>query len=76
MSLKNNDDTAKPQYLLDVDELAERLNVPKGWIYERTSRGDIPFIKVGKYVRFEWSVILDWLQEESEPSPRSGVSFK
>ncbi len=54
----------KTQHLLNVDELAARLNVPKGWIYERTSRGDIPFIKVGKYVRFEWNAILDWLKDE------------
>ncbi len=52
--------------LLNVDELAERLNVQKGWIYERTSRGDIPFIKVGKYVRFEWSAVLDWLKDEPD----------
>ena len=61
-----NNTKDKTQHLLNVDELAERLNVPKGWIYERTSRGDIPFIKVGKYVRFEWNAILDWLKDEPD----------
>ncbi len=61
-----NNTKDKTQHLLNVDELAERLNVPKGWIYERTSRGDIPFIKVGKYVRFEWGTILDWLKDEQD----------
>ena len=61
-----NNDATKLQPLLNVDELAERLNVQKGWIYERTSRGDIPFIKVGKYVRFEWSAILVWLKDDPD----------
>lgn len=50
--------------LLTVDELAERLNVPKGWIYERTSRGEIPFHKIGKYVRFDWNEIRIWLERQ------------
>ena len=60
--MNNTED--KTEQLLNVDELATRLNVPKGWIYERTSRGNIPFIKVGKYVRFEWSAILSWLNAD------------
>ena len=38
-----------------VDDLAEHLEVPRTWIYERTRRSGpeiIPHIKLGKYVRF------------------------
>jgi excisionase family DNA binding protein len=36
-----------------VDEFAGRLKVPKTWVYDRTRRGLLPFIKVGRYIRFE-----------------------
>ena len=38
--------------LFTVEELAERLKVPKSWIYERTRLNAIPFRRLGKYVRF------------------------
>lgn len=45
--------------LLTVDEVAALLKVSRSWVYEHTrSRGTprsegLPYIKVGKYVRFE-----------------------
>ena len=50
--------------LLTVDELASRLKVPKSWIYERTRRrgkDQLPHFKLGKYVRFEWTAIGEFL---------------
>lgn len=46
--------------LLDVSEMAELLNVPKSWIYERTRQGQgaIPHIKLGAYVRFEADEVI------------------
>ena len=43
------------QNLLSVKELADKLNVPKSWIYSRTretGQEAMPRIKVGKYCRF------------------------
>ena len=40
----------------DVKQLAERLTVPEGWIYDRTRATGpeiIPHLKLGKYVRFD-----------------------
>lgn len=54
----------EPNRFLNVNELAELLSVPKGWIYERTSRDEIPFHKIGKYVRFDWNEIQNWLEQQ------------
>lgn len=42
--------------LLTVNEVAEWFRVPPSWVYSRTrARGPqrLPFIKIGKYVRFD-----------------------
>jgi excisionase family DNA binding protein len=57
------------QNLLTVDELAESLNVKKGWVYSRsreTGPDAMPMIKVGKYCRFVLNDVLDWLKSQSE----------
>ena len=50
--------------LLTVDEVAEWLKVPPSWIYERTRRRGaerLPFIKLGKYLRFEEAAVKAYL---------------
>jgi excisionase family DNA binding protein len=50
--------------LLTVSEIASALKVPVSWVYERTRRsgGDrIPHIKLGKYLRFRWAAVREWL---------------
>ena len=37
---------------LTVEEIAQYLKVRKSWIYEKTRLGEIPYIKIGKYLRF------------------------
>jgi excisionase family DNA binding protein len=53
--------------LVDIDGLAEYLNVPKSWVYEKTrdkNKGSIPRVKVGKYVRFNIHDVLEWLKRQ------------
>lgn len=41
--------------LLTLEEVAERLKVPKSWVYNRTrpsATNPIPCHRVGKYLRF------------------------
>ena len=52
----------------NVEELSEYLDVPAGWIYDRTrSNGPevIPHVKLGKYIRFdpESEAFQRWLAE-------------
>ena len=48
--------------LLTAAELAERLSVPAGWPLEQARAGTIPHVRLGRYVRFEWSEIEAWLE--------------
>ena len=52
--------------LVTVDELARILNVPKTWIYERTRQGQeaIPFIRLGAYVRFQPTTVIDFFKSK------------
>lgn len=47
--------------LLDVEQLARRLGVPRSWIYNQAQAGKIPALKLGKYVKFSPTEIEEWL---------------
>ena len=54
---------------LTIDEMAETLKVPKSWLYSRTREtgpGSIPRVKVGKYLRFFESEVMDWIRHQNE----------
>ena len=51
--------------LLTVSDVAAALKVPVSWVYERTRRSgtdQIPHFKLGKYLRFRWSTVREWLE--------------
>lgn len=57
------------QNFLSVKELADKLNVPKSWIYSRTRETGpeaIPLIKVGKYCRFVLADVIGWMEKQNE----------
>jgi excisionase family DNA binding protein len=57
--------------LLTVAEVAALLHVPPSWVYARTRhRGAqrIPFIKLGKYVRFEPAAVRAFLARQRKPA--------
>jgi excisionase family DNA binding protein len=52
--------------LLTVGEVAALLKVSKSWVYEHTrskgARGSgLPFVKIGKYVRFDVRQVREFL---------------
>ena len=58
---------------LTIIEMAERLKVPKSWLYSRTREtgpGSIPRVKVGKYIRFIESEVMEWLKRCNEKEYR------
>jgi excisionase family DNA binding protein len=57
---------AASEPLVSVQVLARQLGVPASWVYERTARSAIPHYRVGRYVRFRVSEVLDWLTAEAE----------
>lgn len=51
---------------LTTDELAQILRVRKSYIYELTYRHQIPFIKLGRFLRFDPEQIQSWLESKSQ----------
>jgi len=57
--------------LLDSAELAARLRLPESWIRsrcrERTPKAErLPCVRLGRYIRFEWSAVQRWLAARVE----------
>ena len=57
----------KDDSLLGVKELAQYLGVSVQWVYERVQLKEIPYIKVGKHLRFRKSDIDRWLEDLKVP---------
>jgi hypothetical protein len=56
--------------LMDSRQLAERLRVPPSWVSnrtrERTPKDErIPCIKLGRYTRFSWPEVAEWLRSQN-----------
>ena len=51
---------AQERALLTPEEVARHFQVNRQWVYERTSKNEIPHMKVGKYPRFEQQTIKRW----------------
>lgn len=66
-------------HLVDVKEMARILNIPASWIYQRTRIGPsaIPFVKVGKYVRFDPQEVLAFFRSggADRKDAENGVSW-
>jgi hypothetical protein len=58
-----------PDDILTPVQLAERLQVKVSWIFEQTrerakirNTRPLPCIRLGKYIRFSWPQVCDWMQ--------------
>jgi excisionase family DNA binding protein len=50
--------------LLTPDEVATRLKVRKSWVFEKTrrrSQDPLPCLRIGRYIRFNWPDVEQWL---------------
>ena len=59
--------------ILTPQQLAARLQVKVSWVFERTrqrskARGEVPlpFIRMGKYLRFHWPSVTAWLFQQKD----------
>jgi excisionase family DNA binding protein len=52
--------TTLPQ-LLTIDQLAEQLNVSVRHVRRLVAEKRVPYLKVGKFVRFDSAEISSWL---------------
>jgi hypothetical protein len=56
-------------HILKPEQLGERLKVSVSWVYENTRRragrrndDPLPFIRMGKHLRFYWPEVEKWLE--------------
>ncbi len=66
-------DNAPPasRELIDVAALAERLGVTQRFVRRLTAEDRVPFLKIGKFVRFDPREIDQWVDERRRPSSAS-----
>ena len=56
----------RPEPLAEPPAVAEVLGVPEHTLAQWRSRGKGPdYIKVGRHVRYRWSAVNMWLDEQS-----------
>ena len=64
--------TLEASDILTPRQLAERLQVSVNWVYEKSrARGQfngapLPCLRVGKYLRFAWPDIVQWLRANGD----------
>lgn len=52
--------SSEARRLLTADDLAERWQVPKSWVYAATRDGRIPAVRLGRYYRYREETIAAW----------------
>ena len=50
--------------LLTVDEVTQLLKLSRGAVYQMRARKEIPYIKMGKRIRFDKTEILEWINKQ------------
>lgn len=53
------------QEILNIEQLAPFLTVPKSTVYKLARDGRVPGHKVGRHWRFSREAILRWMEESS-----------
>jgi hypothetical protein len=83
-----NTENLRPGDILTPQELAKRLKVDLHWVYEKSRRrgrfsgaAPLPVLKFGRYLRFAWPDVLQWMRNETEanydpPRPIAPLSIQ
>jgi len=62
----------KPEDILTPDQLAARLQVKRSWVYEKCrkrgeySESPMPRLQLGRYLRFYWPDVCEWMRRKHE----------
>ena len=69
--LKTSEKTSANDFIFDVKQISEYLNVPDSWVYRQTCDHNIPYYKLRGYLRFKKSEIDKWMEEQKvNPLPK------
>jgi excisionase family DNA binding protein len=55
------------EQLLTAEQVAERLAVPVSWVRSATREDSIPFVELGRYRRYRWADVEEWLESCAKP---------
>lgn len=61
--------------IITPSELAARLKVPESWVFSKSRarcRNKIPCLRIGRYIRFDWAAVIQWLREQASTEPSNG----
>ncbi len=50
--------------MLNIHELSKELGLSESGIYQMVSQRELPFVKIGRSVRFDLEDIKAWLEEK------------
>ena len=64
--MEGNEDVRKKSGLMTIDELAALLRIPKKTIYGWVHHREIPFLKVGRHLRFVGDAVLDHFKQKTK----------
>ena len=53
--------------LFTPEELAERMKLPVSWVYEQSRQGNIPTHRIGRYLRFSLTEVLESQKNKTNP---------
>lgn len=51
--------------LLKIKDVAKLIGLHENTVYKLTYRDEIPYVKIGRQVRFKESAILAWINKSS-----------
>jgi excisionase family DNA binding protein len=58
---------------LTIDDVSEMLQVTRSTVYNLKKRG-LPFIKLGKNIRFDQKEVVDWVKANREEKYEEGYT--
>ena len=60
--------------LLTAEEISQKTGIPASWFLERARRGKIPFVRLGKYIRFKMQDIDKQSEKHNGHKARMALS--
>jgi len=61
--------------LLRIPDLAEQLGVTERFIRRLVFERRIPYLKIGKFIRFDPTVVDEWISERRVPADGADAAF-
>jgi excisionase family DNA binding protein len=61
--------------IMSAKEVADFLNIDINLIYSKCSKGELPFFKAGKLIKFKKTEIITWMRKQNRTDPGSIDSF-